>query len=72
MSTLPRAEHTSIKATLNQVDKERQGHHEQTSPQQGDRRLSGLSSGQGAGGGAWARDRGIPADLRARRLSTMP
>ncbi|GFN95229.1 hypothetical protein PoB_002173500 [Plakobranchus ocellatus] len=34
------------------------------SPQQGDLRLSGPPSGQGAGGGARTRDRRVPADLR--------
>ncbi|GFN96447.1 hypothetical protein PoB_002295300 [Plakobranchus ocellatus] len=33
--------------------------------QQGDLRLSGPPSGQGAGGGARNRDRRVPADLRA-------
>ncbi|GFO41650.1 hypothetical protein PoB_006815500 [Plakobranchus ocellatus] len=36
-------------------------------PQQGDLRLSGTSSGQGAGGGARTRNRRVPADLRAAR-----
>ncbi|GFN92265.1 hypothetical protein PoB_001877100 [Plakobranchus ocellatus] len=35
------------------------------SPQQGDLRLSGPPSGQGAGSGARTRDRMVPADLRA-------
>ncbi|GFO46153.1 hypothetical protein PoB_007265800 [Plakobranchus ocellatus] len=39
------------------------------SPQQGDLRLSGPLSGQGAGGGARTR---VPADLRAGTLSTVP
>ncbi|GFO01870.1 dyslexia-associated protein kiaa0319-like protein [Plakobranchus ocellatus] len=39
-------------------------------PQQGDLRLSGPPSGQGAGGGARTRDRGVPADLRAGSLSS--
>ncbi|GFN90065.1 hypothetical protein PoB_001657100 [Plakobranchus ocellatus] len=43
------------------------------SPQQGDLRLSGPPSGQGAGGGgARTRDRKISADLGADSLSTMP
>ncbi|GFO49094.1 hypothetical protein PoB_007559900 [Plakobranchus ocellatus] len=42
------------------------------SPQQGDLRLSGPPSGQGAGGGARTRDRRIPADLRADSLATVP
>ncbi|GFO39020.1 hypothetical protein PoB_006552500 [Plakobranchus ocellatus] len=42
------------------------------SPQQGDLRLSGPPSGQGAGGGSRTRDRGVPADLRADSLATVP
>ncbi|GFN78078.1 hypothetical protein PoB_000458400 [Plakobranchus ocellatus] len=42
------------------------------SPQQGDFRLSGPPSGQGAGGGARTRDRRVPADLRADSLATVP
>ncbi|GFO03311.1 hypothetical protein PoB_002981600 [Plakobranchus ocellatus] len=42
------------------------------SPQQGDFRLSGPPSGQGAGDGARTRDRRIPADLRADSLATEP
>ncbi|GFN98785.1 hypothetical protein PoB_002529100 [Plakobranchus ocellatus] len=42
------------------------------SPQQGDLRLSGPPSGQGAGSGARTRDRRIPADLRADSLATVP
>ncbi|GFN73746.1 hexosyltransferase [Plakobranchus ocellatus] len=42
------------------------------SPQQGDLRLSGPPSGQGAGGGARTRDRMVPADLRADSLATVP
>ncbi|GFO13259.1 THAP domain containing 9 [Plakobranchus ocellatus] len=42
------------------------------SPQQGDLRLSGPPSGQGAGGGARTRDRKVPADLRADSLATVP
>ncbi|GFO00929.1 hypothetical protein PoB_002743400 [Plakobranchus ocellatus] len=42
------------------------------SPQQGDLRLSGPPSGQGAHGRARIRDRRIPADLRADSLSTVP
>ncbi|GFO45431.1 hypothetical protein PoB_007193600 [Plakobranchus ocellatus] len=42
------------------------------SPQQGDLRLSGPPSGQGAGGGAWNCDRRVPADLRADSLATVP
>ncbi|GFO21090.1 hypothetical protein PoB_004759500 [Plakobranchus ocellatus] len=45
---------------------------EALSPQQGDLRLSGPPSGQGAGGGARASDRGVPADLRADSLATVP
>ncbi|GFN76832.1 hypothetical protein PoB_000333800 [Plakobranchus ocellatus] len=44
----------------------------QASPQQGDLRLSGPPSGQGAGGGARTRDRMVPADLRADSLATVP
>ncbi|GFO26384.1 hypothetical protein PoB_005288900 [Plakobranchus ocellatus] len=39
------------------------------SPQQGDLRLSGPLSGQGAGGGARTRNRRVPADLRMNSLS---
>ncbi|GFO45857.1 hypothetical protein PoB_007236200 [Plakobranchus ocellatus] len=42
------------------------------SPQQGDLRLSGPPSGQGAGAGARTRDRRVPADLRADSLATVP
>ncbi|GFO28430.1 hypothetical protein PoB_005493500 [Plakobranchus ocellatus] len=42
------------------------------SPQQGDLRLSGPPTGQGAGGGARTRDRRVPADLRADSLATVP
>ncbi|GFN75592.1 hypothetical protein PoB_000209800 [Plakobranchus ocellatus] len=42
------------------------------SPQQGDLRLSGPPSGQGAGGGARTRDRRVHADLRADSLATVP
>ncbi|GFN75546.1 hypothetical protein PoB_000205200 [Plakobranchus ocellatus] len=42
------------------------------SPQQGDLRLSGPPSGQGAGGGARTRDRRFPAELRADSLATVP
>ncbi|GFO28106.1 DC-STAMP domain-containing protein 1-like [Plakobranchus ocellatus] len=41
-------------------------------PQQGDLRLSGPPSGQGAGGGARTHDRRVPADLRADSLATVP
>ncbi|GFN92280.1 short transient receptor potential channel 6 [Plakobranchus ocellatus] len=41
-------------------------------PQQDDLRLSGLTSGQSAGGGARTRDRRVPADLRADSLATVP
>ncbi|GFO38395.1 hypothetical protein PoB_006490000 [Plakobranchus ocellatus] len=44
----------------------------QASPQQGDLRLSGLPSGQDAGGGARTRDKRVPADLRADSLATVP
>ncbi|GFO50650.1 hypothetical protein PoB_007715500 [Plakobranchus ocellatus] len=43
---------------------------EDPGPQQGDLRLSGPPSGQGAGGGARTRDRRVPADLRADSLAT--
>ncbi|GFO13878.1 hypothetical protein PoB_004038300 [Plakobranchus ocellatus] len=43
-----------------------------TSPQQGDRRLSGPPSGQGAGGGARIRNRGVTVDLRTDSLATEP
>ncbi|GFN77681.1 hypothetical protein PoB_000418700 [Plakobranchus ocellatus] len=44
--------------------------HSQASPQQGDLRLSGPPSSQGAGGGARTRDRGTPADIRTDSLAT--
>ncbi|GFO19022.1 hypothetical protein PoB_004552700 [Plakobranchus ocellatus] len=40
-------------------------------PQQGDLRLSGPPSGQGAGSGARTRDRRVPADLRANSQATV-
>ncbi|GFO18420.1 hypothetical protein PoB_004492500 [Plakobranchus ocellatus] len=40
--------------------------------QQGDLRLKGPPSGRGADGGARARDRRVPADLRADSLTTEP
>ncbi|GFN95341.1 chemosensory receptor a [Plakobranchus ocellatus] len=40
-------------------------------PQQGDLRLSGPPSGQGAGSGARTRDRMVPADLRADSQATV-
>ncbi|GFO04824.1 hypothetical protein PoB_003132900 [Plakobranchus ocellatus] len=46
--------------------------HPTSSPQQGDLRLSGPPSGQGAGGGARTRDRKVPSDLRADSLATVP
>ncbi|GFO05595.1 histone-lysine N-methyltransferase SETMAR [Plakobranchus ocellatus] len=42
-----------------------------TVPQQGDLRLSGPPSGQGAGSGARTRDRRVPADLRADSQATV-
>ncbi|GFN99020.1 hypothetical protein PoB_002552600 [Plakobranchus ocellatus] len=42
------------------------------SPQQGDLRLSGPPSGQGASSGAQTRDRRVPTDLRADSLATVP
>ncbi|GFN79366.1 glycine receptor subunit alpha-3 [Plakobranchus ocellatus] len=42
-----------------------------SSPQQGDLRLSGPPSGQGAGRGARTRDRRVPADLRADSQATV-
>ncbi|GFO19808.1 hypothetical protein PoB_004631300 [Plakobranchus ocellatus] len=42
------------------------------SPQQGDLKLSGPPSGQGAGGGARTRDRRIPANPKADSLVTVP
>ncbi|GFO15801.1 hypothetical protein PoB_004230600 [Plakobranchus ocellatus] len=42
------------------------------SPRQDDLRLSGLSSGEGVNGRARARDRRVPADLRADSLATVP
>ncbi|GFN93202.1 hypothetical protein PoB_001970800 [Plakobranchus ocellatus] len=44
---------------------------QQASPQQGDLRLSGPPSGQGAGSGARTRDRRVPADLRADSQATV-
>ncbi|GFO44553.1 hypothetical protein PoB_007105800 [Plakobranchus ocellatus] len=41
-------------------------------PQQGDLRLSGPPSGQGASGGARTPDRMVLADLRVGSLSTVP
>ncbi|GFO05315.1 hypothetical protein PoB_003182000 [Plakobranchus ocellatus] len=41
------------------------------SPQQGDLRLSGPPSGQGAGSRARTRDRRVPADLRADSQATV-
>ncbi|GFO49306.1 hypothetical protein PoB_007581100 [Plakobranchus ocellatus] len=41
------------------------------SPQQGDLKLSGPPSDQGAGGGARTRDRRVPADLRADSQATV-
>ncbi|GFN78749.1 hypothetical protein PoB_000525500 [Plakobranchus ocellatus] len=41
-------------------------------PQKGDLRLLGPPSGQSAGSGARTRDRGVPADLRADSLATLP
>ncbi|GFO36008.1 hypothetical protein PoB_006251300 [Plakobranchus ocellatus] len=41
------------------------------SPQQGDLRLSGPPSGQGAGSGARTRDRRVPAYLRADSQATV-
>ncbi|GFO34219.1 hypothetical protein PoB_006072400 [Plakobranchus ocellatus] len=43
----------------------------EASPQQGDLRLSGPPSGQGAGSGARTRDRRVPADLRADSQATV-
>ncbi|GFN82853.1 hypothetical protein PoB_000935900 [Plakobranchus ocellatus] len=40
--------------------------------QQGDLRLSGSLSGQGAGGGARPRVRRVPTDLRTDSLATVP
>ncbi|GFO41703.1 hypothetical protein PoB_006820800 [Plakobranchus ocellatus] len=42
------------------------------SPQQGNLRLLGPLSGQGAGGGARTRNSRVPADLRADSLTTQP
>ncbi|GFN93385.1 hypothetical protein PoB_001989100 [Plakobranchus ocellatus] len=41
------------------------------SPQQGDLRLSGPPSGQGAGSGTRTRNRRVPADLRADSQATV-
>ncbi|GFO28418.1 hypothetical protein PoB_005492300 [Plakobranchus ocellatus] len=48
------------------------GIEKRTSSQQGDFRLSGPPSGQGAGGEARTRDRRVSADLREDLLSTLP
>ncbi|GFO31640.1 hypothetical protein PoB_005814500 [Plakobranchus ocellatus] len=42
------------------------------SPQQGDLRILGPQSDQGAGSGASTRDRRVPEDLRADSLATVP
>ncbi|GFN80120.1 hypothetical protein PoB_000662600 [Plakobranchus ocellatus] len=42
------------------------------SPQQGDIRLSGPPSGQGAGGGARTSNRRVSEDLRMDSLATVP
>ncbi|GFO22358.1 hypothetical protein PoB_004886300 [Plakobranchus ocellatus] len=44
----------------------------QSSPQQGDLRLSGPPSGKGTGDGARTRDRRVPSDLRADSQATVP
>ncbi|GFN89787.1 hypothetical protein PoB_001629300 [Plakobranchus ocellatus] len=44
----------------------------EANPQQGDLRLLGPPTGQGAGNGARTRDRRFPADLRADSLTTVP
>ncbi|GFO39599.1 hypothetical protein PoB_006610400 [Plakobranchus ocellatus] len=41
-------------------------------PQQGDLRLLGPPSGQGAGSGARTRDRRVPANITADLLDTVP
>ncbi|GFN99999.1 hypothetical protein PoB_002650500 [Plakobranchus ocellatus] len=43
-----------------------------SSAQEGDLGLSGPPSGRDADGGARARDRRVPADLRADSLATVP
>ncbi|GFO45975.1 hypothetical protein PoB_007248000 [Plakobranchus ocellatus] len=40
--------------------------------QKGDRRLSSLTSGQGAGVGTRTSDKRVPADLKADSLATVP
>ncbi|GFO32557.1 hypothetical protein PoB_005906200 [Plakobranchus ocellatus] len=42
------------------------------SPRQGDLKLLGTPSGQGAGVGARTRDRRVPADLRVDSQATVP
>ncbi|GFN86321.1 hypothetical protein PoB_001282700 [Plakobranchus ocellatus] len=53
-------------------NKKRKTRERRARPQQGDIRLLGLPSGQGAGGRARTRDRRVPADLRADSLATVP
>ncbi|GFN75940.1 hypothetical protein PoB_000244600 [Plakobranchus ocellatus] len=52
--------------------KEGQKQNVNASPQQGDLGLLGPPAGQGAGGGTRARDKRVPADLRADSLATVP
>ncbi|GFN97389.1 hypothetical protein PoB_002389500 [Plakobranchus ocellatus] len=57
----------SIEVSFGDTGKKKWGNTKRldSSPQQGDLRLSGPPSGQGAGSGARTRDRRVPADLRA-------
>ncbi|GFO01116.1 hypothetical protein PoB_002762100 [Plakobranchus ocellatus] len=65
----PTWEKTSAKEVNEQVEN---GRRVLASPQQGDLRLSGPPSGQGAGGGARTSNRNVSADLRADSLATVP
>ncbi|GFO10218.1 G patch domain-containing protein 2-like [Plakobranchus ocellatus] len=56
-----------VDSSLRETTKDAQG----ISPQQGDLRLSGPPSGQGAGSGARTHDRRVPADLRADSQATV-
>ncbi|GFO29032.1 hypothetical protein PoB_005553700 [Plakobranchus ocellatus] len=63
-------EHTQLKALeILEYGKTKRS---STSLKQGDLRLLGPPSGQGAGGGARTRVRRGPADLRADSLATVP